>query len=309
MSTCALGIDIGTERTRVALVERRRGRALRLLAVAARPTGEDPAAAIRAARAELGARERRCVFAVGSRDALLQLVPFPPMTTAERQRAASFGAMRAASFPLHDVHVIDGGAPDARALVTAARRSTLETLRSTARRAGVRILAVDHAAFALVRAVEAGGAAIIDLGADGTRLALPAVPIPVVRTIALGGAAITAAIASALEIPRERAEERKRLVGTAGAGETARRALLEEIAAILVDLRAVTGDGPGQIVLSGNGARLPAFALDLAAATGTAVSCVRLRDDLETCGPADVMRSAAPDWALAVGLALWETAA
>jgi Tfp pilus assembly PilM family ATPase len=63
------------------------------------------------------------------------------------------------------------------------------------------------------------------------------------------------------------------------------------------------------IALAGNGSRLTGFAQALERAVQIPVRAGTLASDASLVLPADVVRSASPDWATAYGLALWETAA
>lgn len=305
--TLPLGIDIGAARTRVALLERDASGAPRLLAVASRPTGADAAAAILDAAAELGTNERRCVLALSAPNALLRAAVFPRLRRRERERAARFEAARTATFslagaavrvmPLDATHCVLGVAP----------RVALDERLGAARRARLRPVAVDDAAFALRRAFPVDDA-IVDIGDDRTVLVIPDAPIPTIRTFAIGGRTITSAIADALGIDEATAEARKRSVGLAGAGEHARDALIEQLAAALLETRAVARLEIRSIALAGNGARLAGFAEALERAAAIPVHLAALPPGVSSTLPADVVRAASPDWGLAYGLALWADA-
>jgi Tfp pilus assembly PilM family ATPase len=306
--TLPLGVDIGTARTRVALVERDDAGQPRLVAVAARPTGDDAAHAIAEARAELCTRERRCVLAVGAPDALLRTVAFPAMRRTERARAARFEAARFVPYPLHEAAVRVEAAGGGRCVVGIARRCVLDARILAAKRAGLRPIAVDDAAFGLVRAF-AYADAIVDVGASATLLVVPGDPVPSARTLAIGGSALTAAVVASLGIDETAAEQRKRSVGLAGAGEYARDALVEQLASALIDHRASARVELRAIALAGNGARLAGFAEALERAVAIPVRLGALAAGTSDALPSDVVRAASPDWGLAYGLALWETAA
>jgi Tfp pilus assembly PilM family ATPase len=307
-STLPLGVDVGVARTRVALVERTAGGEPRLVAVAARPTGDDPAAAIAGARAELGCRERRCVLALGPGDAIVRTASFPAMRRAERERAARYEATRHVPYALGDgalrVTPLDG----ARCVVAVARRTRLEERVRDARRAGLRPIAVDDLTFALVRAFPYADA-IVDVGERASILVIRAEPIPAVRAFPIGGRAFTDAVVSALGVDQRTAERRKHGVGLAGAGEPARDALVERLATALIEHRADARGDVRTIALCGNGARLNGLAESLERATAIPVRLAALAANASDALPADVVRAASPDWGVAYGLALWESAA
>lgn len=306
-TSLALGVDIGTARTRVALVERDAAGRPRLVAVAARATGDDASSAVGAARAELGTRERRCVLALGGVDTVIRAAAFPAMRGSERRRAAHFEAARFVPYPLDEaaVRVVTDGE---RCAIGVARKTALQARLNVARRAGLRPIAVDDVAFALLRAF-ADADAIVDIGATATTLVVADDPLPVTRSVGIGGRAFTAAVVASLGIDEALAEARKRSVGLAGAGEYARAALVEQIASALIEHRA-SGRSPMRVIaLTGNGARLSGLAEALERALGLPVRLAALSADASDALPADVVRAASPDWGLAFGLALWETAA
>ena len=306
--TLPLGIDVGVARTRVALLERDASGAIRLVAVATRPTSDDAADAIAAACAELATRERRCVLALGPADAVVRSAALPAMRRAERARAARFEASRFVPFPLHEavVNVHDGAG--ARCVVGIARRSALDARVLGAKRARLRPVAVDDAAFALVRAFPYADA-IVDIGERATVLVLPGDPLPAVRVFAAGGRTFTDAVVASLGIDDATAEQRKRSVGLAGAGDHARDVLVEQLATALIEHRASARTEPRAIALAGNGSRLAGFAEALERAVAIPVRLGALPGEVSRGLPCDVVRAASPDWGLAYGLALWETAA
>jgi Tfp pilus assembly PilM family ATPase len=307
--TLPLGIDVGAARTRVALVERDPAGRPRLVAVATRPTGDDPSEAIAAACAELATRERRCVLALGPADAVLRTAAFPAMRRAERARAARFEAARFVAYPLHEAAVRVHGEIGGRCIVGVARRAALDARVRAAKGARLRPVAVDDAAFALTRAFPYADA-VVDVGERATALVLPNDPLPTVRAFAAGGRTFTDAVVASLGIDETAAEARKRSIGLAGAGDRARDALVEQLATALIEHRASARTEPRAIALAGNGARLAGFAQALERAVAIPVRLGALVCAGGARGlPADVVRAASPDWGLAVGLALWETAA
>ncbi|HEY0381346.1 MAG TPA: pilus assembly protein PilM, partial [Candidatus Elarobacter sp.] len=270
--------------------------------------GDDAAAAIASACAELGTHERRCVLALGHPDALLRTAAFPAMGRTERARAARFEASRFVAYPLAEADVRVHAETRERSVVGIVRRSALDTRVRDVKRARLRPVAVDDAAFALMRAFPYADA-IVDVGERATVLVLPNEPLPAVRAFSAGGAAFTEAIVASLGVDAATAEQRKRSVGLAGAGDRARDALVEQLATALIEHRASARTEPRSIALAGNGARLAGFAEALERAVAIPVRPGALPTGV-SCGlPADVVRAASPDWGLAFGLALWETAA
>lgn len=302
-----LGVDVGVARTCVALAERGPDGRARLVAAASSPTGEDPVAAIRAARAELGTRERRCVLALRAPDSLVRAIVLPPAGRRERERAAAFEAARFAPHALDDGVVrllaLEGGEH----AVAVARRSALDRALTIVRSAGLRAVAVDDAAFAVLRVHAAD--AIVDIGASASTVIVRGAALPFVRSVSLGGERLTDAIVAALGVDRASAEQRKRSLGMAGAGEPVRDALVDHVAGALVEARAGGAHDPRAVVLTGNGARVAGLAPAIERALAVPTRLATFGADTCTTLPLDVVRAAAPDWGLAYGLALWECAA
>ena len=253
---------------------------------------------------ELGTRERRCVCALGAPDALLRPVPFPKMPAAERARSARFEAQRFLDFPL-DEAVVRVHAVQPRTnvwTVGAARQHAVFTRVHVLRRARLKPLGIDHEACALLRALPAYDA-VLDVGHQRSSLHVRTGHAPVTLQAFNGGADVTRAIERELSIDSHSAEKRKRILGTAGAGERARAALAADLTALIVQARRT--HQIERIALTGNGARLSGLAADLEPATGAFLE-LAVSEALRGHGyPDDVSRSGAPDWTLAAGLSLW----
>jgi Tfp pilus assembly PilM family ATPase len=307
-ATLPLGVDLGQVRTRVALVERDRAGTPRLVAVASRATGDDPAQALATAWAELGTAERRCVLALSSPDTLLRTATFPRMSRRECARAARFEAARYVSYPIAEAAIRVSPVEDGSCVIGVAHRPALAARLTAARRARLRVLAVDDAALALRRALPHADA-VVDVGEERATLIVARAPIPLVRTFEIGGRALTAAIAASLGLDTRLAEQRKHAIGLAGAGERVCETLVAQLAVALLESRAAAQVDLHTIALVGNGSRLAGFAEALERAVQIPVRLAALAPDVSRALPADVIRSASPDWAAAYGLALWETAA
>lgn len=310
-----LGVDIGA--TRVRIVEARPGpgghavlrSAVRDLTEGASSSGAITdvaylAAVLEDAVEELGTRERRCVCAVGEPDARYAVVAFPAMRAAERERAARFEAEKHCSFPVADAVVrVHRAAASGTAWVLGMARSAAVRTRMTAlRQARLRPIAMDHEAFALKRALP-GFDAVLDVGfrrsslhcfADGEMFSLTAFG---------GGDDVTRAIERDLRVDRTAAEKRKRIVGTAGAGERARSALVTDITGLIE--QASRRVRLSRIAMVGNGSRLCGLDSDVSRASGTGCTLAVSPLLAGPSYPQDVVRSSAPDWTLAASLAQW----
>jgi type IV pilus assembly protein PilM len=308
-----LGIDIGSTRLRVVHVRRTsEGAHVHGIAVREIPAGiassgaiadtAHVAALLEDAREELKVRERRCVLAIGEPDAMLRAVQFPKMSFLERERSARFEAQRHAPFPIDEavvrVHRLGG---ERAWTVGVARSAAILTRSAAVRGAGLKAIAVDHEACALARAFPSYEA-VLDVGYKRTSLHVYASPSPITLQTLTGGADVTRAIERDLAVDEGSAEKRKRIIGTAGAGERAKAALIADSATLIEHGRRIRPIA--RIALCGNGSRLAGFRCELQervrATIETPVTAL-LRGDY----PEDVLHSGAADWTLAAGLAQW----
>jgi Tfp pilus assembly PilM family ATPase len=313
-----LGVDLGASRVRVAYAERDRSGTPRVVAVASRDVeaecgegdgAETLAAVIDELRREIGARVRGAVIAMPPWEASLKILRFPKMGWAERRRAAAFEVERFAAWDVKNVrtlvrvHALNG--PERLHAVGAVRETALSERLNVLKRAGFRAAGADYTALAMHRAFPAADA-VLDIGLRRSVLYGFGAHGPAAVEISVGGEAVTAAIAAALSIDRTLAEKRKRILGTAGAGEEARGDLAARAAAAVTRMREAMP--VRRIALTGNGARLNGFAADLEAATEALVE-VPVSELLQGGAyPDDVIRAAAPDWAMAAALASWGSA-
>ncbi len=305
--TFPLGIDLGTRRLRVALVERGADDRPALVAVAARDHDGDTAAALVDAVTEIGSAERRCVFGLGEPRALLRNVRFPAMRRAEHERAARFEAEGFIDYPITDaiVRVVALGS-DGGTMIGVVRKDVIASLVTIAHAAQLRVNGVDNNAFALRRALPDVDA-VLDIGEADSRLHVFTGATPVSRRFATGGAAFTDAVANAFGTDPATAERRKQSLGIAGCAGSALDGLVADVASALVDCRA---DGLGDVrtmALTGNGSRLVELPALIERATAVRVRTASLDPAISHTLPPDVLRAAAPDWSLAYGLALWST--
>jgi Tfp pilus assembly PilM family ATPase len=304
-ATLPLGVDIGQRRVRVALTGSVDGGPPKLLAVAGHNHDGDAAEALRWAIEDLQTQERRCVLALAEPDALLRPAEFPAMPPWERVSAARFEAARFIDYPIAEAAVsLVRTTARPRWAIGVVRRSALATALGVAKSARLRPLAVDDMAFALRRA-HPDADAVIDVGNKATRLTIFGDTIPSVTRLPIGGETITDAIAQSLGVDAATAEERKRSVGFGGAGDAARDALIAALGEAFADERASGNAGIRNIVLCGNGSRIPGFASAIERATGYTVLPATLSPDCSDTLPPDLLRAAAPDWSIAYGLSLW----
>lgn len=230
------------------------------------------------------------------------------MSRGERARAARFEAARFVDYPIADATVtlapIDGSQ---RWTIGIARRSAIASRTYALKRAKLTAIAMDDIAFALQRA-HADADGTIDVGEEATRLIVFARPIPSITRIAIGGRAFTEAIARSLGIDARAAEDRKRHIGFAGAGETERDAFIAHLAEAFATVRSAGHTSAGTFVMSGNGGRIPGLAEAIERATTMSIRLAEIDAMASDALPADVLRAAGADWSVAYGLSLWAAA-
>jgi type IV pilus assembly protein PilM len=314
-----LGIDLGASRVRLAHAERNGSGGAVIAAIVARDLPEDivfpetitelqlVAATIEDMRRELGSSQRRCVFAIGPEVAAMRFVKFPPMSWAERRRAAGFEADRfttwdTAAIPTIVRSHLTGMETNAYA-VGAARAAATECRVRCLKEAGLRAVGADYVSCALERAFPKHDG-VLDVGHRRAILHVPTRTGPLALTIPNGGEDLTRAIAADLEIDLPAAEKRKRLLGAAGAGGAIHDAFVQAVRAAVSKARE-RAPRFRRIAATGNGSRL----CDLLAAIENACE-VQVEQPVspllkDSAYPDDVVRAGAPDWALAASLATW----
>ena len=125
---------------------------------------------------------------------------------------------------LLDFHPLEepGDSPTVRGLLIAMPKDAVVEVVDAVGRAGLHVVGVDLASFALLRAaskLDAQVEAIVDIGAEVTSVVVHADGEPlIVRTVPRGGTEITATIATRLGIPRDEAEALKCRFGLHGDG-------------------------------------------------------------------------------------------
>ncbi len=312
-----LGVDIGATRIRVAVAERRKHGAIRLLAIASRERGDATDAErddvtimiLEDLSRELGLRQRECVSALGSPRATLRSVRFPKMSWFERRSAARFDVLGEYGEPAGTctrvrLHSIDR----ASGLFAVGAVDDAEVRRqiSILRKARLRVAGIDHDACAL-RRVLSHLDAVVDIGHETVRVHAFLQEPPISWTAGVGGVDVTRCIATELAIDVASAERRKRILGVAGAGESARESCVEAICSLIEEARA-SGMRLSEIGFIGNGARLPGVMESVAERTRARVE-IPVSALLRTANMSDEALSAgSPDWTLAAALTTWRAA-
>jgi Tfp pilus assembly PilM family ATPase len=230
------------------------------------------------------------------------------MSRFERAKTASFQAARYIDYPVTEATISLARLGDSqRWALGIARRASMKARLTAARQAKLIPLAVDDNALALAR-VYGDFDGSIDISAERTHITVFAKPIPWTAHVAVGGTSLTEGIARSLGIDAATAEERKRAIGFAGAGEVQRDALIDAIDEALANARASGLTNRRRFVLVGNGSRIPGLAEAIERATGYDVRTGSLTGEISDTLPADVLRAASVDWSIAFGLSVWQLA-
>ncbi len=222
------------------------------------------------------------------------------MTSLERARTAQFEAARYIDYPIAEaiVRIRRLGEDSQLWALGIVRAKTLRARVACIRKARLRVRGMNDEGCALRRSL-AHYDAVLDIGQYRSTLYL--VNSFETFQIKIGGAEITFAIERDLDLDQAQAEKRKRIVGTAGAGERSKADLVISLASLFEEAARVAGCRCVAVV--GNGARLPGLLDDLMAATGSrcefAVSHVLDGENYSK----DVVSAGAPDWTLAAALA------
>jgi type IV pilus assembly protein PilM len=294
-SASAIGLDIGSGAVRAAEVTRgRRGSVLRHFAQVGLPFGAvvdgeivDPGAVITALRrlwAEGGFSSRNVVLALSGQRVIVRQAEVVSMSEGDFRSALRFQAPDLIPIPIDDA-VLDfviipdaGGQPKQadrmQVLLAAAHRGFVEAHVRVLREASLRIVAVDPAPMAAVRAVSRAGiagqqaAAIVDIGADLTLVTVrEAGRVRFSRTLGTGGSDLTKRLAGRLRTDHAQAEAMKRSAsGLGGTGTLLAEEvdpLVSEVEDSLAFFNSQLGTGPHGLLVTGGPSRSPQLVADL----------------------------------------------
>jgi Tfp pilus assembly PilM family ATPase len=303
-----LGIDLGANGIRICEISGPRPRVQNIL-TSQRAAGSGEAEAIatlRALLAEMRTRERRCVMVLDDRDAVIRELSFPPMSRAERMRAAQIEAERFA--PVHPGSVVTlSTARERGSIVGATAKEAIDRLIRITRAVKLRLVGIDHAGYALRRVYPAPDA-IVDIGLDCTRFYTYGSGVPFMLLLGTGGAHFTRAVAESFSIDIESAEGRKRMHGSAPAAEHELTAIAHFVGRAMRAARQAGIPDIERILLTGNGSRGAPIRERLTRDTGCIVETAERIANCTLPFPEDVVRAATSEWGLACGAALWSFA-
>lgn len=272
--TVAVGLDIGSEAIRAAVVESgKQTPVLRRFAEIPLPPGVvdagdivDPGGVTEAVAA-LWKRHRlprkHVVIGIANQRVIVRQVDVPHLEDEELAEALPFQVQDAIPIPVEEavldfVPLEEFTTPEGELmlsiLVVAAQRDMVSDLVAVAEDAGLSIDSIDLQAFGLVRAAFGadlllggeGPQALLDIGASMSQIAIVRGGITrFVRILPIGGAQFTEALLSGMSMSREDAEELKRGIGVAPEGlpegeddeAVARRILTRSADALIEEIR------------------------------------------------------------------------
>lgn len=349
--TSLTGLDIGSTSIRVADMSRVRGAAvlnhfgktpLAPGIVQAGIISDETAVTLtlRQMWAEHKFRNKSVVLGVSNQQVVVRPITMPDLPPAELKAALPFRVRDILALPVEKA-ILDfcplGRAEDGEGIrglmVAAPRQGVLSAVRAV-EAAGLRVVAVDLAAFAVLRAagrIGVGTEAIIDIGSHATNLVVHTDGSPqMVRTIPRGGAEITETIATRLRISVAAAEQLKCRVGLAPSTlealaehpelnptdlrdtvADAVRPMVGEIRSSLAYFNSAEEHAVVRLALCGGGALLPGLTdllqRELAVETAIANPLDRIRDSREG-GRHDMLDHFKAAATVCIGLTLGQSA-
>lgn len=344
MAKSVVGVDISSRYLLAAEVENPSGKKptlVRAHRVALDPSAardgefidlEQAFAALKRLWGEGGFRSKRVVVGIGNQRVLVRDHTVPVMPIAQLRQSLAYQvadllpvAVEDTVLDFYPIEPIEGSAPpEARGLLIAALKETVETNVAALTQAGLSIAGVDLSAFAMVRAlapsgVLAGTHAIVSVGARTTHIVAVKDGVPrFVRIIPSGGEAMVDAVEPLVENNRISAELAKNKLGVEGVSHPQLSALSKAMFDAMQSLFASisntigyyqaldTSDPVETVILLGSESRVPGLPR---AVSDNARLPVRLVSALESIalGPSidpDALEPFAFDLAVPIGLAL-----
>ncbi len=293
------------------------------------------APAIQALLHETGIRSKRVATALGGQAVIIRALTMPEMSEAELAQAATFEAERYVPPGTSEVRCqyrVLGRTPEdgqLEILLVATGKELIDRHRAPLVAAGLASEVMEVAPLSTVRAVARNGqndeaTVYVDLGAEGSDiLVLEGERVRLARHIAIGGNAVTTAIAEAMTLDFAAAqtlkEQRAQLVldgeqPADGTVEALHQAILPVITRLGTELRRsldfylarLRGRAISRLILTGGTAKLTNLAPFLSRELGLPVEIGNpfAKCEAEATFPPEYLADVAPLMAVAVGLAL-----
>lgn len=288
-------INIGSQRIGMAVFESSKNGGLVLKAYGSESIVADPALEAsksnltRVAIADLALRlkvgKTKARYAISGQSVFTRFVKLPPLQEDNIEQLVTFEAQQHVPFPLNEViwdYELIEGAAEKEAVIVAIKADALDEINSSVNDSGLGTLEVDVAPMALYNSFRATYGnpeepiLLIDIGAKTSNLLYIEGTRFFTRSIAIGGSAVTAAIAKEYGISFIDAEHQKTSNGLVALGGGHTEQMDEAVAALAMVIRnALTrlpaeiarttnyyrsqhgGSAPRRVLLAGGGANLP----------------------------------------------------
>ncbi|MES2439782.1 MAG: type IV pilus assembly protein PilM [Verrucomicrobiota bacterium] len=290
-----VALNIGSQRIGMAVFEASKNGSLVLKAYDSESIVADPAmdaskiSQTRIAIADLAQRlkvgKTKARYAISGQSVFTRFVKLPPLQDDNIEQLVTFEAQQHVPFPLAEVvwdYELIEGADEKEVVIVAIKSDALDELNSAVNDSGLGTSEVDVAPMAIYNAFRATYGnpeepiLLIDIGAKTSNLLYIEGRRFFTRSIAIGGGAVTAAIAKEYGIPFMDAEHQKITNGLVALGGGHTEQMDESVAALAMVIRnALTrlpaeiarttnyyrsqhgGSAPRRILLAGGGANLP----------------------------------------------------
>ena len=290
-----VALNIGSQRIGMAVFEASKNGSLVLKAYDSETIVADPAldssrvAQSRVAIADLTSRLKlggsKVRYAISGQSVFTRFVKLPPLQEDNIEQLVTFEAQQHVPFPLAEVvwdYELVEGADEKEAVIVAIKADALDEINSAVNDANLGTSEVDVAPMAIYNSFRAAYGnpeepiLLIDIGAKTSNLIYVEGRRFFTRSIAIGGGAVTAAIAKEYGIPFMEAEHQKISNGLVALGGGHTEQMDEAVAALAMVIRnALTripaeiarttnyyraqhaGNAPRRILLAGGGANLP----------------------------------------------------
>ncbi|MBJ7424954.1 MAG: type IV pilus assembly protein PilM [Akkermansiaceae bacterium] len=290
-----VALNIGSQRIGMAVFEVSKSGSLTLTAYDSESIVADPAldaskiSQTRVAIADLAQRLKigkiRARYAISGQSVFTRFVKLPPLQDDNIEQLVTFEAQQHVPFPLAEVvwdYELIEGAAEKEVVIVAIKSDALDEINTAVNDSGIGTSEVDVAPMAIYNAFRATygnpeePVLLIDIGAKTSNLLYIEGSRFFTRSIAIGGSAVTAAIAKEYGISFVEAEQQKVMNGLVSLANGHTESLDESVAALAMVIRnALTrlpaeiarttnyyrsqhgGSAPRRILLAGGGANLP----------------------------------------------------
>lgn len=290
-----VALNIGSQRIGMAVFEVSKSGSLTLTAYGSESIVADPAldaskiSQTRIAIADLAQRLKvgkgKARYAISGQSVFTRFVKLPPLQDDNIEQLVTFEAQQHVPFPLQEVvwdYELIEGTVEKEVVIVAIKADALDEINAAVNDSGLGTLEVDVAPMAIYNAFRATYGnpeepiLLIDIGAKTSNLLYIEGRRFFTRSIAIGGVAVTAAIAKEYGIPFMEAEHQKIANGLVALGGGHTEQMDEAVAALAMVIRnALTrlpaeiarttnyyrsqhgGSAPRRVLLAGGGANLP----------------------------------------------------